>query len=83
MKTATVRQIRHDFGSVLKMIEEGEEVTITRRNKPVARLAPPPPVTPKLFKRPDFASRLALRFPQGILVGRPLAERISEERDRY
>jgi len=65
------------------MVEDGEEVTITRRNKPVARLAPPTPATLKPLKWPDFASRLAVRFPEGVLKGRALAELISEERDRY
>ena len=82
MKTATVRQLRHDFNSVLQLIENGEEVTITRRNKPVARLAPAPPQA-RPFQRPDFAARLAARFPNGRIRGKSLAERISEERNRY
>lgn len=83
MKTATVRQLRHDFGSVLAMIEHGEEVTITRRNKPVARLTVPAPTIGKPLLHPDFAARLAARFPEGGIQDRPLAERIREERDRY
>jgi prevent-host-death family protein len=82
MKTATVRQLRHNFGSVLAMIECGEEVTITRRNKPVARLTVPAPTIRKPIHT-DFAARLAARFPEGGIQDRPLAERISEERDRY
>lgn len=82
MKTASVRQVRHDFGSVLKLVQGGEEVTITLRNKPVARLGPPAAAPARLAKRPDFASRLAARFPAGAGVAGALAERIHEERDR-
>ena len=82
MKRATVRQVRHDFGSVLRMIEDGDEVTITRRNKPIARLVPPIPASRPL-RRPDIAARLAMRFPDGAISGKPLAEAISRERDRY
>ena len=82
MKTATVRQVRHDFGSVLKLVQGGEEVTITLRSKPVARLVLPVAVPARPAKRPDFASRLAARFPAGVVVVGAIAERISEERDR-
>lgn len=82
MKTATVRQVRHDFSSVLKLVQRGEEVTITLRNKPVARLGPPIAAPVRRAKRPDFASRLASRFPDGPVVAGTLAEKISEERDR-
>jgi antitoxin (DNA-binding transcriptional repressor) of toxin-antitoxin stability system len=64
------------------MIENGEEVTITRRNRPIARLVPPVPAS-RPFRRPDIAARLAERFPDGAICGKPLAEAISEERDRY
>lgn len=82
MKTATVRQVRHDFSSVLKIVQGGEDVTITLRNKPVARLGPPAAVPARSAKRPNFASRLAARFPAGAVVAGALAERIREERDR-
>lgn len=82
MKTATVRQVRHDFGSVLKLVQRGEEVTITLRNKPVARLSPPAASSPRTPKMPDFAARLAERFPGGPVVDGALADWISEERDR-
>jgi prevent-host-death family protein len=42
MKTATVRQLRHDFGSVLNWVEEGEAVSISKRGKIIALLSPPP-----------------------------------------
>ena len=59
MKTATVRQLRHDFGSVLNWVEAGEAVGISKRGRLVALLSPPPRSTPpKKRKRPDFLGRL-------------------------
>jgi len=59
MKTASVRQLRHDFGSVLLWVEEGEAVSISKRGKIIALLSPPPPARRgRVAKRPDFAARL-------------------------
>jgi prevent-host-death family protein len=38
MKTATVGEIQKNFGKILNEINSGEEITITRRGKPVAKL---------------------------------------------
>ncbi len=58
MKTATATQLRHDFGSVLNWIEEGDSVSISRRGKTVALLSPPPPTKPSpRKKKPDFVGR--------------------------
>lgn len=40
MKTASVRDLRNRYTSLLKWIGAGEEVVITRRGKPIARLVP-------------------------------------------
>jgi prevent-host-death family protein len=62
MKTATVRQVRHDFGTVLDWVSEGEQVEISKRGKVVALLTPPPAAKPaRARKRPDLAARLKLR----------------------
>ncbi|MDP6394445.1 MAG: type II toxin-antitoxin system prevent-host-death family antitoxin [Desulfobacterales bacterium] len=39
MKTATVGEIQKNFARVLKNIWSGEEITVTRRGKPVAKIA--------------------------------------------
>lgn len=36
MKTATIRQVRHDFSTVLTWVAAGEEVTVLNRTRPVA-----------------------------------------------
>ena len=38
MKTATVGEIQKNFAKVLNSINSGEEITITKRGKPVARV---------------------------------------------
>ena len=42
MKTATVRDLRTHYSRLLAWIAAGEEITITQRGKPVARLSPAP-----------------------------------------
>ena len=43
MKTATVRDLRNRYTSVLGWVRAGEEVVITQRGKAVARLIPERP----------------------------------------
>jgi len=40
MKTATVRTLRNDYATLLRRVEQGEEIGISRRGKLVARLVP-------------------------------------------
>jgi antitoxin (DNA-binding transcriptional repressor) of toxin-antitoxin stability system len=57
MKTATIRQVRHDFSSVLAWVADGEEVTVLNRTRPVARICPPRAQASVKFKMPDFSAR--------------------------
>ena len=47
MRTATVRDLRNHYTSLLSWVSAGEEIVITQRGKPVARLIPENPVVPK------------------------------------
>ena len=40
MKTASVRDLRNRYTSLLSWIRAGEEIVITQRGKPIARLIP-------------------------------------------
>jgi antitoxin (DNA-binding transcriptional repressor) of toxin-antitoxin stability system len=84
MKTATVRQIRNAFPSVLKHIRDGESVEITLRRKVVATLNPPSAKKVARKARPWAAvdARLASLRRQPML---PVsgADMLAEERDRY
>jgi antitoxin (DNA-binding transcriptional repressor) of toxin-antitoxin stability system len=80
MKTANVRQLRHDFGSVLDWIADGQQVEIVKKGKVIALLSPPPPpAKPKPFKLPDFAARRKRIFGSRVLPGNIVAE----ERESY
>jgi antitoxin (DNA-binding transcriptional repressor) of toxin-antitoxin stability system len=78
MKTASIRQIRNKFPSVLRMVQNGETVAITSRRKIVATLTPPPKQAPA--KRPwaDLDERFAGPPNRSLNT----AELISGDRDR-
>jgi prevent-host-death family protein len=40
MKMVTVRDVQHNFGAILALLEHEEEIVVTRRNQPVARIVP-------------------------------------------
>ncbi|MDP6526142.1 MAG: hypothetical protein QGH15_18165 [Kiritimatiellia bacterium] len=62
MKTATIRQVRNDFGTVLSWVQQGEEVTVLKRKTPVARICPARPEAPVKVIMPDFAARAKTTF---------------------
>lgn len=49
MKTATVRELRNDFGRLSKWLEKGETIEILKRGKPVAELVPKTGGKPKVL----------------------------------
>jgi len=40
MKTKTLREAQHNLSKIVGEVEGGEEITITRRGKPVVRIVP-------------------------------------------
>jgi prevent-host-death family protein len=78
MKSATVREVQHHLSKVLAWVEKGEEVQITRRSKPIAKIVPT--VAPK--KRatmPAFAAR-ARQIWGETPVGKSLSQRVLDDR---
>lgn len=76
MKTATIRQVRHDLSTLLSWVADGEEVTVLNRTRPVARLCPPrPPAPPAKVAMPDFAARAKAIFGDRIIPNAVLRER--------
>lgn len=57
MRTATVADLRNHFPKVVAWLDQGEEVEILRRGKPVACLVRPRPATPGQVPKIDFAAR--------------------------
>lgn len=84
MKTATIREVQHGLSSVLRRVQRGEEITITKRGKAVAKVVPV--MTPKKRKVewPDFSGRMKRLFPDGPPPGKPTSEIVMEMReDRF
>jgi prevent-host-death family protein len=83
MKTTTIREMQHGLTAVLARVARGEEITITRRGRPVARiLAAVPAKKAKQPEWPDARARLNERFPGGPATGRPASELVAEMRGR-
>jgi len=40
MKRASIAEVQHNLNSVLKFVEQGEKVLLTRRNKVIAKIVP-------------------------------------------
>jgi antitoxin (DNA-binding transcriptional repressor) of toxin-antitoxin stability system len=58
MKKATVRDLRYDFPKVEAWMAAGEEIVITKRGKPVARLVREKPAEwKKPLVLPDYRAR--------------------------
>jgi prevent-host-death family protein len=49
MKTANIAEAKAHFSALLVEVEAGEEVIITRRGKPVARIVPEPAAASSVF----------------------------------
>ena len=57
MKTATIRDLRYDFAKLEGWLRSGEEIQITKHNKPVATLLKAKPARETLQVLPDFKAR--------------------------
>jgi antitoxin (DNA-binding transcriptional repressor) of toxin-antitoxin stability system len=81
MKTVTVRDLRYDFPKVEQLLRAGEEIQITKRKRPIARLTPEP--VPEFAGRPplpDFLAQMRENFGDKVfeVTG---AQIISEDRE--
>ena len=84
MKTASIRQVRHDFNTVLDWIDAGEQVEISKRGKVVALLSPPAPAkASRARKRPDFAARLKMRDGRRIIPKGVIDEILADSKGAY
>jgi antitoxin (DNA-binding transcriptional repressor) of toxin-antitoxin stability system len=64
MKTVSVRDLRYDFKKVERILQQGDEVQITKRRKVIARLTPEPAGKPTL---PDFLARMRANYGDKVL----------------
>ena len=73
MKTVSARQANHEFSQLLSRVERGDEILITKRNKPVAVLSPyrPPLITEERKKAIQHAiDEMAKGLPWGKALRR-------------
>ena len=56
MKKVSVRDLRYHFSEVERLLDDGEEIEITKGKRAIARLLPLASRTPR--RRPDFLARL-------------------------
>jgi prevent-host-death family protein len=76
MKTAAVGDIQKNFAQILRNINAGEEITITKRGKPIAKLTTLGPKSK--IEWPDF-------YKEAVeLKGKPASDIVIEDReDRF
>lgn len=80
MKTASVRDLRQDFGRILAWVEEGEEVAITKRRQAVARLIPWPEKKAVKKPMPDLAARLKRVFGEEVIPDRTMKRILDQDK---
>jgi antitoxin (DNA-binding transcriptional repressor) of toxin-antitoxin stability system len=78
MEKASIRDLRYNFKKIERLLEKGEEIEITKRRRPIARLSP----VARRRKMPDFMARLRKIYGDRVLPTTG-AEIIAWDRDRY
>jgi prevent-host-death family protein len=71
MRTVSAREANQRFSKLLQAVVEGEEVVITRRGKPVARLAPVEAAVDA--ERQAEIDRLIEHWREGVDLGEPVS----------
>ena len=72
MQTVSAREANQRFSKLLQAVVEGEEVVITRRGKPVARLMPVEPAAIDAERQAEI-DRLIEHWREGIDLGEPVS----------
>jgi antitoxin (DNA-binding transcriptional repressor) of toxin-antitoxin stability system len=80
MQKASIRDLRYQFRKVEDLLQQGEEVQITRRRRVIATLVPVK--TERKIKVPNFEARLKKIYGNRMLKVSG-AELIARDRDRF
>ncbi len=80
MRTATVREVQHGLSAVLERVQRGQEITITKYGRIIAKMIPVK-MKPKNLEWPDFEARMKRLFPKGPPRGKSVSEIIDELRE--
>jgi prevent-host-death family protein len=73
MKTVSLREMQHHLSEVIRSVDQGQEVVVTRRNRAIARVIPIKAAAPLVW--PDFDQR-SVR-----IQGKTLSQAILDDRD--
>lgn len=79
MKKASVRELRYSFKRIERLLQQGDEIQITKRRQVIARLVPEPSLRPTM---PDFVTRLRAIYGNETLKISG-ADLIEQDRSRY
>ena len=82
MKTATVRELRGEFPRLLRWLQAGETVAISRHGSIVAQLVPPSPGPTSDFKLPNFAEQRRRTLGRRSAAPR-IPSAVDQERSNY
>ncbi len=83
MKTASIREVRHDFSRILEWVASGEEVAITKRREIVARLIPATPQKSARLKMPDVGARLQKVFGRKVVSNKMMKQILDDNRGNF
>jgi antitoxin (DNA-binding transcriptional repressor) of toxin-antitoxin stability system len=83
MRTASIREVRHDLSRILEWVANGEEVTITKRRRTVARLSPPGARKSTRKPMPDIGGRLQKVFGRKVISDQAVRAVLDESRGAY
>lgn len=83
MRTATVRDLRNHYTSLLGWISAGEEIIITQRGKPVARLIPENPAKPGKVNWAEAPEVTRDRTGERVLTAEESSELIHDAASRW
>lgn len=84
MRETTVRVLRHDFGSVMSWIEDGEKVQIRKRGRIIALLTPVPVIRgQKRRVTLDFLARLRKRDGGRVIPALEIQKVLNDNKGGY
>jgi len=80
MRTVGAQEVKAHLAQILDEVEDGEEVTITRRGRPVAKLVP---VAPPAAMTPNEVMDALREFRKGNRLAGVTIRELIEEGRRY
>jgi prevent-host-death family protein len=80
MYSASVREVQHNLAALLRRVEQGDQIEIRFRRRPVARIVPIRPEPDAAADWSDAKSRLAQIYCGRVVGGTPASDLVAESR---